>query len=116
MKNFCAALAAQYEATGPFGIDAIDAHSQYGDRDLNRQRFYKAVRAGYFVVEECPDGKRKHSLYKPTELLDAYMNNCPVHAMPDRPDLCDFFGGMRVPPSFYQPYPGAHIHKTPWEE
>lgn len=117
MQKQCASLLAHFNANGAFPIERVDDLNP-GHRDLVRQRFYKALKAGYFEIADMPDGKRKHAVYKPGpnirraltgETTDgkAHYHTAPV------PDLCEFFG-IRLPDNF-DSYPEAHIYRKPWE-
>lgn len=117
MKNQCAALLARFNAEGAFPIEYVDSLAP-GQRDLVRQRFYKAIKAGYFEIADMPDGKRKRALYKPGPNIRRALSGettdgkAHYHTTPI-PDLCEFFG-MRLPDNF-DTYPTVHIYRKPWE-
>lgn len=119
MTDLCAALLKRYEASGPFTIEACDEYAEYGLRSAVRQRFYKAVKAEYFVQDSSPTGKRKHALFKPGPNLEHALSGAPVvvkvgKPVPTVPDLCEYFH-MHLPENFSKkPYPNAHVHKLPW--
>lgn len=118
MQKMCGALLAHYQANGEFTIEQCDALAGEWSRDTVRQRFYKALKAGYFQIADMPDGKRKHARYKPGPNIrrgldgnttdgKAHYHTTPV------PDLCEFFG-MKIPEDFDN-YPTVHIYRKPWE-
>lgn len=112
MRKMCAALVAVYQGSGPFPIQAIDEYADYGASEPMRQRFYKALRAEYFVVHSSKHKNCK--LYMPGPNISIPLTGEPPVREDTMPPLYKFFG-MNVPENFNLPYPGAHIHKTPWE-
>lgn len=116
MRTLCAALLAYYNEHGPFNISACDTVTPTEPRrELIRMRFHKALHAGFFEVVDCPDGKKKSRIFKPGPNIMECLTGETTQKEPERPALCDYFGGMRLPENFHLPHPGSHIHKTPWE-
>lgn len=114
MRKMCARLVSEYHKNGPFQSTVLEQLHLEGTKESRQQRFYKAVKLGYFVVDpDTPCSNKAARRFVPGPNINSPLNGLKV-VDEEMPPLYQFFG-MRLPDNFFKPYPNAHIYTTVYE-